>query len=161
MTRAIEGTRHFRPNDDQTGNVALLREIWEPITRGESDNKPFFDALADDVAFELPVGELRGKQAVVDYFAYAHETIEFQPFERPLEYLGAGDRVVILGDETFRVRETGVTHRAEWAWVHDLQDGLITRIVVIQDLAGVADAVRSAISKAQPGNEHAGRASAS
>jgi hypothetical protein len=67
----------------------------------------------------------------------------------------AGDRVVILGDETCRTRQTGATHRAEWAWVHDLHDGLITRLVVIQDLTRVADAVRAVISKAQSGNERA------
>jgi hypothetical protein len=92
---------------------------------------------------------------VIDYFTNAHETMEFQPFEKPLEYYGAGDRVVILGDETCRIRQTGATHRAEWAWVRDLHDGPITRLVVIQDLTRVADAVRAVISKAQSGNERA------
>lgn len=131
-------------------NVALMRRIWEPIARGESDDqRPFFDALADDVVFELPVGELRGKQAVIDYLAGAGTTMEINPFVRPLEYYGAGDRVVVLGDETFRVRETGVSHRAEWAWVHDLHEGRITRIVAIQDLSGIAGLVEEAVAKAR------------
>ncbi|MGH2949047.1 MAG: nuclear transport factor 2 family protein [Solirubrobacteraceae bacterium] len=140
-----------RQNEAATAdNVALLREIWEPIARGESDdNRPFFDALAENVVFKLPVGELRGKQAVIDYLANAAETIEFQPFDRPLEYYGAGDRVVIVGVETFRVKQTGATHRAEWAWVHDMRDGKITRIVAIQDLTGVAEDIRDVILKVQ------------
>jgi ketosteroid isomerase-like protein len=139
-------------HDHRLDNVALLRRIWEPVARGESDDVgPFFDALADDVVFELPVGELRGKRAVVDYFAHAHEAIESRPFEQPLEYYGAGPRVVILGDETFTIRATGTTHRAAWAWVHDVHDGRITRIVAIQDLGAVTGAVRAAVAKAQPG----------
>ena len=61
--------------------------------------------------------------------------MEFNPFERPLEYYGHGDRVVIVGDETFKIKATGVTHRAAWAWVVQLRrDGLISRILHVQDL---------------------------
>jgi hypothetical protein len=88
-----------------TDNVALLEGIWGPMERGEStDYQPFFDHLDDDVAFTTSVGELRGKQAVIHYFTHAGDLVEFRPFERPQEYFGHGDRVVIVGEETFRVR---------------------------------------------------------
>lgn len=135
------------------GNVSRLREIWGPMERGESgDPRAFFDALADDVVLRNSLGELRGKQAVVDYFAAAAATIDFQPFERPLEYFADGDRVVILGAETFRVKESGATHHADWAWVVDLRGGLITRILSIQDLSGVAGAVAEAMATARSGD---------
>jgi ethanolamine utilization protein EutQ len=141
----------FRPSEEPppTEGVALLRSIFGPLERGESDDfQPFYDALADDVVHTLSVGELRGKRAVVDYFESGGETVEFRPFEKPLEYYGGGDRVVILGDESFEVRDTGVTHRAEWAWVVDLRDGLITRIAEIQHLSpDVAEAVRAIVAK--------------
>lgn len=131
-----------------TDNVTLMQNIWGPLERGEShDFGPFFDTLADEVVFRTSVGELRGKQALVDYLT-APATIEFNPFEKPFEYYGDGDRVVILGDETFKVKDTGLTHRAEWAWVVDVHDGLITRILHHQDLSGVAGAVREALTKA-------------
>jgi ethanolamine utilization protein EutQ len=150
----------FRPSEESpqpTDGVALLRSIFDPLERGESDDfQPFYDALGDDVVHTLSVGELRGKQAVVDYFASGGETIEFRPFEKPLEYYGGGNRVVMVGEETFKVKETGVTHLAEWAWVVDLRDGLITRIVEIQDLSpGVAEPVRAIVSKAQAGEARA------
>jgi ketosteroid isomerase-like protein len=130
----------------------VLQAIYGPLERGEShDFQPFFDALAEDVVFKVSVGEVRGRQAVVDYFINASAMMEFHPFERTLEYYGDGDRVVILGDETFKVRETGVTHQAEWAWVCDVHDGLITRILAIQDLSGIADTVEQALMKTRQG----------
>jgi ketosteroid isomerase-like protein len=132
--------------------VELMQRIFGPLERGESDDyEAFYDALADDVEHELSVGELRGKRAVVDYFEDGAEAMEFRPFQRPLEYYGAGDRAVIVGDESFRVKATGVTHRAEWVWVVDVRDGLITRILEIQDLAHLAEPIRAIVSKAQGG----------
>lgn len=129
--------------------IAMMKRIWGPLERGESDYGPFFGALADDVVLEVSVGEVRGKQAVIDYYVHASATLEFQPFERPLEYFGDGDRVVILGSETFTIKESGTIHRAEWAWVIDIDNGRITRILGIEDLAGVADLVHEALAKAQ------------
>jgi ethanolamine utilization protein EutQ len=131
-------------------NVAVLQRIWGPIERGEStDYQPFFDHLDGEVVLTTAVGELCGKQAVIHYFTHAGELLEFRPFERPPEYFGNGDRVVIVGEETFRVRASGVTARSPWAWVHTLRDGLITRIEAIQDLSAVADAISEAIARAQ------------
>lgn len=130
-------------------NIELLKSIYGPLERGESDDfQPFFDHLADDVVLKTTIGELRGKQAVVDYFVNAEEFVEFRPFERPLEYFGRGERVVIVGEETFKVKRSGVTVHRDWAWVYDLRDGLITRILGIEDLSGVEDAIGEAFSRA-------------
>jgi ethanolamine utilization protein EutQ len=151
----IEGAPPRGSKAPTTDNVALLRSIWDPIERGESDMQPFFDALADEVVFELPVGKLRGRQAVIDYFVNGSAAIEFDPFLKPLEYYGDGDRVVQLGDETFKVKESGVTHQAAWAWVFDMHDERITRIVGIQDLSDIADDIRQLVLGAQSGQARA------
>lgn len=135
-------------------NVAMLQRVWTPLERGESgDMQPFFDSLDDTVVFETSVGELRGKPAVVYYFTHIGELVDARPFERPLEYFGNGDRVVILGEETFVVKESGVTAHAKWAWVHDIRDGKVTRIVSIQDLSAVAETIREAIVSARGGDQ--------
>jgi ketosteroid isomerase-like protein len=147
----VNGTPSLEPHA-QVDGVTLMQQIWGPLERGESnDLQPFYDALADDVVLTLPVGVARGKDAVIAYFANAAATMEFHPFEKPLEYYGDDDRVVIVGDESFKIKATGVTHRADWAWVvHLRRDGLISRILHIQDLSGVTDLVREAVTKAQP-----------
>jgi len=143
----------FQPSQDRperSDAVALLRSIYDPLERGEShDLQPFFDAMADDVVLETSVGGVRGKQAVIGYFAHAAAALEFNIFVRPLEYFGDGNRVVQVGGEIFTVKETGATHEAEWAWVFDVHDGRITRILAIMDLSGVADEVAEALTKAQ------------
>lgn len=134
----------------------LMQRIWEPMERGEADDsQAFFHALADDAVFQLAAGELRGKEAIGNYLE-GGETMEFNPFKRSLEYFGDGDRVVIVGDEDLTVKATGTTHQAEWAWVVDVHDGLITHITEIQDISGVADQIRALIAKAQAA--HAGAA---
>jgi ketosteroid isomerase-like protein len=86
---------------------------------------------------------------VIHYFTHAGQLLEFRPYERPQEYFGDGDRVVIVGEESFRVRASGVTARTPWAWVNDLRGGLITRIEAIEDLSAVGDAVAEALANAR------------
>ena len=134
---------------ERSDAAALVRSIYDPLERGERDGPQLFDVLADDVVFRTSVGEVRGKEAVIAYFANSSATLEFDILVRPFEYFGDGDRVVQVGDEVFTVKETGAKHRAEWAWVYDVHDGRITRIVTIQDLSGVADEVADALDKAR------------
>jgi ethanolamine utilization protein EutQ len=143
----------FQPTDERpprSDAVALLRRIYDPLERGESDGfQAFFEALADDVEFVTPVGRVAGKQAVMGYFSHAAETLEFDPFVRPLEYFEAGNRVVQVGEEVFTVKATGAVHQDDWAWIFDVGDGRITRIQAIQDLAVVRGEVEEALTKAR------------
>lgn len=133
-------------------SVALLQSVWGPLERGEShDFQPFFDLLAEDAVFKNGAGEVHGKEAIVRFFAGTGDELDFNPFVTPIEYYGAGDRVLQLGYETLTVKETGVTHEGEWVFVYDLRDGLITRLVNIQDLSGVAHHAKEALAKAQAG----------
>jgi ethanolamine utilization protein EutQ len=133
------------------GNLEQMRRIWGPFERGESyDMQPFWDILAEDVVLTTSVGEVRGKSAIQNYFATAAETIDFNPFVKPLEYFDSGDgeRVAIAGDETFTVKETRASHRAEWVWLMDMHKGLVTRITAIQDVSPIADHIAGAITAA-------------
>ncbi|HEU4422834.1 MAG TPA: nuclear transport factor 2 family protein [Pilimelia sp.] len=131
-------------------HIALLRRINDPLERGESyDYQPFYDALAEDAVLDTSVMRLEGKRAVIDYFAEAGQAVDFNPFERPLQYFGSGNRVVQWGIETFHVKATGLAHRAEWAWVYEFRSGQISRITAIQDLSAIAEIITEAAAKAQ------------
>jgi ketosteroid isomerase-like protein len=138
------------PDADRVDAALLLRRVWEPYERGESrDYQTFYDLLDEDVVFTTPVGELTGKRAVVHYFEHAWDLLDARPFERPLVYLGTGDRVAVLGEEDLRVKATGAATRGPWVWVHNLRGGRVTRILVFQDLSAVADTVRQALARSQ------------
>jgi ethanolamine utilization protein EutQ len=157
---AQEGSEHaalldaFQPSEERPERSdarAFVDASFGPLEGG-----PNLDALAEDVVFTTAVGEIRGKQAVIGYFRNASATMEFDISLRPLEYFGDGDRVVQVGRELFRVKESGVTHETDFAWVFDVHGGRITRIVAIQDLSGVADEVADALDKAREAtSEHA------
>lgn len=126
-------------------NIALMTSILE-----REDWQMLIDHLADDVVFKVTIpdgtpisGELRGKQAVADHLMKLGDLLEFRQ-EKPLEYFGGGDRVVVLGRESFEVKKSGVTVRgSEYADVVDFRNGLITRFLIIQDLSAFVDAYRS------------------
>jgi ketosteroid isomerase-like protein len=126
-------------------NVALAQSLLE-----SDDWQALIDHLADDVVFKVTIpdgtpvsGEFRGKQAVVDHLTRLPDLLEFRQ-EQPLQYFGDGDRIVVLGKESFDVNESGVTvDGSEYADVLDFRDGMITRFLVIQDTSAIADAYRS------------------
>jgi ketosteroid isomerase-like protein len=107
------------------------------------------DLTSRDVVFSVTIpdgtpisGEVRGKAAVIEHFERLGDLLEFRQ-ERPMDFLGRGDRVVVLGTETMEIKETGATITgSEYADVLDFRDGLIARFLVIQDLTAVLDAYR-------------------
>jgi ketosteroid isomerase-like protein len=130
--------------------VDLMREIYEPLERDErQDFGAFFDALDEEVTLRFSVGELKGKEAVIAYFSGAGEILQFSPFDTPLEYFGDADRAVVVGEETFKVKDTGVVHNCELAWVYRVRDGRITHISAIQDLSGIAGVLGQHIARSQ------------
>jgi ethanolamine utilization protein EutQ len=142
----------FQPSEgpERSDALAVLRSIYDPLERGESkDFQPFYDAFDEDIVLTTAAGELRGKPAVTAYFSKAAETMDFDIFLRPLDYFGDGNRVVQVGRELFTVKETGKKHEADWAWVYDVEDGRITRILGIEDLSGVAAEEAEAMARAE------------
>jgi ketosteroid isomerase-like protein len=126
-------------------NIAFARSVLEA-----EDWPRLIDRLADDVVFKATIpdgtpvsGEFHGKQAVVEHLMNLGRVLEFRQ-ERPLQFFGDGERVVVLGTESVEIKKNGATvPGSEYATVLDFQDGLVTRFSVIQDLTAVVDAYRS------------------
>jgi uncharacterized protein len=134
----------YFPKED-SHNVTLARSLME-----SEDFQPLIDHLADDVVFKATIpegtpisGELRGKPAVVEHLVNLGDVLEFRQ-EKPLEFFGAGRRVVALGKESVEIKKSGFTvPESDYATVLDFRDGKITRFLVIQDLTAVVDAYRT------------------
>jgi ketosteroid isomerase-like protein len=101
------------------------------------------DYLADDAELKVTIavrsptdGEVRGKQAVIDYFMNVKDASAIQE-HRFLESLGSHERFVVVCDDGFAIMKGGIRVRSECAFVFDVHDGLITRLLIHQDLSVV------------------------
>jgi ketosteroid isomerase-like protein len=99
---------------------------------------PLLDLLAEDVEFEVASGgdvpgcrKDSGQQAVLDYFAALGDLPAFWR----MDYSAAGERVVAWGEESFTVEGCELEGGVEFALVFDLRDGMVTRLLVIEDLS--------------------------
>jgi uncharacterized protein len=127
--------------------VGLAKRLINPP---DGNWQPLLDHLADDVVFKVTIpdgtpisGEFRGKPAVTEHFERLPDLLEFEQ-ERPMDFLGSADRVVVLARESFEIKKNGVVvSGSEYADVLDFRDGLIARFLVIQDLSAVVDAYRA------------------
>lgn len=132
--------------DVHIDNLAIARKAYSGFGKGvgERDLSSFFERLADDVSFRYaaapgtPIsGELRGKAAVVEYHTHSSASLVMDlRLEGPLEFVGSGSRVVVLGSESYTIRKTGAEIRdRDFAIVLNFRCGLITGIVLIKDLS--------------------------
>lgn len=102
------------------------------------DFRTFAAHLADDVVFEVtPPGgvatttERRGKQAVVDYFTALGDIVTFWR----VRCFGDGERVVVVGAESFTIPRYGITVGSEFALLLYVCGEVITRFLIIEDLS--------------------------
>ena len=62
-----------------------------------------------------------------------------QSFE-PRDFIASGDKVIVLGGESGRVKSTGRTFDNDWAMVFIVDDGKISSFRSYEDTAAVAEA---------------------
>jgi ketosteroid isomerase-like protein len=123
-----------------TDNLDLVKGILEPIL-SSGDIRPLLDRLADDVVIRAgaPEGgpdtyEGTGKSAVLDYFESLGELVTFWR----VKYAWSGTQVVVHCEESFTVQPIGLAAHSEFALLFDVEDGLITRLLVVDDPAALA-----------------------
>jgi ketosteroid isomerase-like protein len=116
-------------------NLALVQDILDRMLPS-ADLQPLLDHLADDVAFAVTtrgagsdVHRGRGKAAVGDYFASLGDLVAFWRVKSSW----SGGRVVVLAEERFTIQPCELTVHGEVALIFDLRDGLITRLIVVED----------------------------
>lgn len=139
-------------------SIAIARRAMSYLDLPRDQRAPgyqevYFDSLSPDVELKFAVpadmylwGEVRkGKDAVRAFFNETpwHEIMEARGFQSPPEYFANedGTRIVMIATEGWKLLKTGAeVESCEFAQVMDIKDGLITRIVVIQDQSDWNDA---------------------
>lgn len=137
--------------------ISLLKRAYSPFSKDPQDRSPedfgtLLDLLAEDAIFqvacppETPIygNGFHGRESVITYLTQqAPEIVEGLVLDRPVEYVSNGNRVVVLGSESFRLKQMGIDIRnKEFATVIDFDSGLIKRIFHIEDMSEFIDAYR-------------------
>lgn len=117
-------------------NTAVVKRLVDRILLA-TDLDPVVHLLADDLSFKVAIpGAMpicfpdSGKQGVVDYFKALGGIVTFWR----LEYFAEGEHVIAVGKERFTMRNSALVADSDFALVFDVRDGLITRLLVVEDL---------------------------
>jgi len=99
--------------------------------------------LAPDIVWENPLpdaipfgGRFEGREGCARYLTHLLDAIEMEDFAID-DTITEGDRVVLVGRETSRVKKTGRRYRMGWVHVVDIHDGLVTRVREYNDTAAM------------------------
>ena len=132
-------------------NVDIVRRGYEAFGRGDLDTMlKLFDENIEWISpgpAELPTaGTRRGRQQVAEFFNSVNEIFEIQRFE-PKAFIAEGDRVIVLGDDTSRIKATGKVLDSEWAHAFTLRDGLVIAFHEYIDTAAVVAELQAAAAR--------------
>ena len=128
-------------------NADVVRRGYEAFGRGDINGLlALLDERIEWLAPGTPElatsGRRTGRQEVGEFFRTLNEVFDIQRFE-PSAFIGEGDRVVVLGSETARVRANDAIVNLDWVHVFTLRDGKVVTFQEFFDTAAVVAALSS------------------
>lgn len=131
-------------------NIKLVQQAYNNFKAGNIE--ALLNQFSDDIEWQLPQvdnikfsGKRKGRGQVSEFFKLLSEEQEVREFE-PKEFIAQGDRVVVLGQNSWRVKSTGREYKGEWAHVYTVRGGKIVRMQEYTDTAAAASAYQKAQS---------------
>jgi uncharacterized protein len=129
-------------------NLAIVQAGYAAFGRGDL---PGLLALFDDqVSWVTPgpadlptAGTRRGHAAVAEFFQALAQLGDIERFE-PKQFLAEGQRVVVLGDDTIRIKATGRALESNWVHIFDIRDGKVAAFEERGDVTALVAELRSA-----------------
>lgn len=132
-------------------NLEVVRRGYEAF--GRADIEALLRLFDEHIEWVSPgpaelatSGRRRGRQAVADFFNSVNDVFEIQRFE-PKEFIAQGDRVIVLGDNTSRIKATGAVLDSEWVHVFTVKNATITAFHEYADTAAVVAELHAAQAK--------------
>ena len=129
-------------------NIEVLQRAYEAFGRGDMDT--VLGQFHENIEWftpgpaDLPISGLRrGRQQVAEFFARLDELFEYERFE-PKQFIANGDIVVVLGEESFRVKATGTRLEIEWAQVCEVKNGKVSHFHEYADVSALVEELRKA-----------------
>ena len=124
-------------------NVQVVKDFFAAISSG--DKQRVLPLVAEDIEWIVPgedwplAGTHRGHAGLADVLRKASEKIE-TTYPKPPEYVAQGDRVLVIGVATGKIKATNKAFEDEWVFDITVRDGKLTRIQEYIDTQALARA---------------------
>lgn len=129
---------------NENENIKLVQRTYQLFKSG--DIETLLSMYSDDVKWHIPKmenvpysGEISGLKKVKDFFAMLDETEENLTFETR-EFVGQGDKVVVLGHFSWRIKSNNNRYESDFAHVVTVKNGKIVGFHEYMDTAARAKA---------------------
>ena len=130
-------------------NVQIVKGFFEAL--GRRDRQGLLALSAEDIEWIIPgerwplAGTYRGHAGLENLLQKANETVETS-YPEPPEFIAQGDRVVVVGFATGRIKATNRTFEDHWVFAITVRSGKLTNIREYIDTQALARASEMAAS---------------
>jgi uncharacterized protein len=124
-------------------NVQIVKDFFAALGRG--DKQGLLALPAEDIERIIPgedwplAGTHRGHAGLADLLQKASETLETS-YPKPPEFVAQGDRVLVIGFATGRVKATNKTFEDDWVFAITVRNGKLTNVREYIDTQALARA---------------------
>ena len=126
-------------------NIQTVKDFFAAMSRG--DTQGLLALSAEDIEWIIPgedwplAGTHRGHAGLENLLQKANETVETS-YPEPPEFIAQGDRVLVVGFATGRIKATNRTFEDHWVFAITVRDGKLTKIREYIDTQALARASR-------------------
>ena len=130
-------------------NVEIVKIFLAAL--GRRDKRGLLALSAEDIEWIIPgedwplAGTHRGHAGLETLLQRANETVETS-YPEPLEFIAQGDRVLIIGFATGRIKATNRTFEDHWVFASTVRNGKVTNIREYIDTQALARASKMVAS---------------
>jgi uncharacterized protein len=128
-------------------NVQVVKDFFAAL--GRRDKQGLLALSAEDIEWIVPgedwplAGTYRGHAGLEDALGKANETVETS-YPKPPEFIAQGDRVLVVGFATGRIKATNKTFEDNWVFDITVRNGKLTNIREYIDTLALARASETA-----------------
>jgi ketosteroid isomerase-like protein len=124
-------------------NVQTVKNFFAAM--GGGDKQRLLALVAEDIEWIIPgedwplAGTHRGHAGLADFLQKASEEVETS-FPEPPEYVAQGDRVLVVGFATGKIKATNKPFKDDWVFDITVRDGKVTKLREYIDTQALARA---------------------
>src|ERR1700678_2457461 len=130
-------------------NVQVVKDFFAAM--GSGDKQRLLSSVAEDIDWIIPgedwplAGTHCGHAGLENLLQKANETVETS-YPEPSEFIAQGDRVLVVGFATGRIKATNRTFEDHWVFAITVRNGKLTKVREYVDTQALARASETAAS---------------